>query len=440
MAVADLVETRQAEARKLGLIYDYLHGRHARPYQPGRLAEEYAWIRDRATVNVMPLVVETFVSSLFVDGYRPKNDSENVAAWDIDWQANRMDARQAMLWRSMVSYGAGYLWLRESMSGAVAWRPKSPRFCTSLYDDPLADEYPVEALLIDEQRPSQGIYVDRERIAKVAIDPTSGKVTEEASKPHRFGFVPVIRAVNRWDADGNVEGEVYGLIRQQDQVNFTTQGLLITTLYQAFQQWHAAGWVLEEDASGRPVEPKAGPGKILIAEDADVKFGQFDQADLGGYLESRQSALQLAAMVAQISPQDLGASTVANISAEALLSLEVGKRRKVAGMQTSGGEAVEQAFRTSAAIRGDADGAADTSSQVTWRGDIGESFASIVDGLTKLHAVGVPLAWLVERIPGVTQTDAERIMALAEDQSMQDAQAQAAAFGIGGLTADAAVA
>jgi len=81
-------------------------------------------------------------------------------------------------------------------------------------------------------------------------------------------------------------------------------------------------------------------------------------------------------------------------------------------------------------LRGDEAGASDVSSQVTWRGDVGESFASIVDGLTKLNAIGVPLAWLVERIPGVTQTDSERIMALFEESQNAAAVAQARSFGV----------
>ena len=85
------------------------------------------------------------------------------------------------------------------------------------------------------------------------------------------------------------------------------------------------------------------------------------------------------------------------------------------GLQTSAGESVEQSFRVSAALRGDAVGAADTSAQVQWRADLGESFASKVDGLVKLSSIGFPLEFLAERVPGVTQRDLEDLKAMLSD-------------------------
>src|SRR5690606_40753594 len=53
------------------------------------------------------LIVRTSVQQLYVDGYTTQDDADAQTIWGI-WQANRWDARQIGLHRSVSTYGVAY--------------------------------------------------------------------------------------------------------------------------------------------------------------------------------------------------------------------------------------------------------------------------------------------------------------------------------------------
>ncbi|WP_245738357.1 phage portal protein [Streptomyces sparsogenes] len=411
-----LLEMREGEQTRLQKIADYMCGKHSSVYVPRGARAEYRWLIERARVNILPLVVTVVAQNMYVDGYRPAGSDENAAPWRV-WQANRMDARQHGIHRSVLTYGAAYAVVMPGKPVPVI-TPFSPRRMTAVYADSVNDEWPIYGVeerlenTKDGKRRIVRLYDDRARYTLV------GKPDGSQLKPdgadwgmeHRLGVCPIVRYVNTQDLDGDgVIGEVEPLFDVQDQLNMTTFNLLMAQQYAAFRQRWVTGMAPPVDESGNPMEPfKSRVDGLFVAEDADTKFGEFDATDLTGYLKSREASIRHAATISQVPPYHLLGEMV-NLSAEALAAARDGLDGKTDERESLCGESHEQLLRLVGLASNDLGAWEDTAAQVVWRDTSARSLAQTVDALGKLVTMlGVPPQELWERVPGVTQTDVER--------------------------------
>lgn len=426
----DLHKVHEAERDPLDVIEHYMAGKHSSVYVPKTARREFRWLLDRSRVNILPLVIDTLAQSLYVVGYRAARSSENAAPWDI-WQANRMDARQSGVHRSALTYGVSFV---VGLPGdpAPVLKARSPRDLTAVYADVVDDEWPQFAL---ERLPMDGHFrlYDATNIYDLHHDKQTKNFAVTNVAEHGFGYTPVVRFLNRYDLDGHMVGEVAPLIPLQDQINFTTFGLLMAQQYAAFRQRWVTGMAVPEDEKGQPIEPlNVAVNRLLVAEDPDTKFGEFGQTDLSGYINSRESTLRHMATISQVPPHNL-LGQMANLSAEALVAAESGQQRKITERKASFGESWEQVLRMAAWFNGDMDNANDMSAQVVWRDTEARSLSSTVDALGKLaQMLGVPPQELWDQVPGVTAQDVDRWRAAAATgdslgafAAMLDAQTQA---------------
>ena len=439
-----ILELRQPEQRRLDKIAAYVRGQQASVYVPRGARQEYRWLIKRSKVNILPLVITVVAQALYVEGYRPAKGDENAEPWEM-WQANRLDRRQHGLHRSALKYGAAYnVVLPGELQGkrVPVIRPVSPRRLTAVYEDPVDDEWPLYALEeVIHNVPGGG----KKRLVKLYDDThrytLDGKVggktlemREGGAEEHGLGVCPVVRFLSEDDLDGELCGEVEPLYDLQDQLNMTTFGLLMAQQYAAFRQRWVTGMVVQEDENGNPIEPfNSSVSRLWVGEDADIKFGEFGQTDLKGYLDSREATIRHTATTSQTPPHNLLGQMV-NLSAEALAAAESGLQRKVAERKSTFGESWEQTLRLAGKAAGDTKAWEDLSAQVVWRDVEARSLAQTVDALGKLaQMLGVPAQELWERIPGVSQTDVMRWKATAKradakaqlndiiDRQMQDA-------------------
>ncbi|WP_458089501.1 phage portal protein [Streptomyces malaysiensis] len=411
-----LLELRKGEQDRLDRIQRYMCGKHDSVYVPRGARAEYRWLIERARVNVLPLVVKVVAQNMYVDGYRPAGSDENAGPWQV-WQANRMDARQHGIHRSVLTYGAAYAVVMPGKPVPVI-TPFSPRRMTALYGDPVNDEWPIFAVEDRVENTRGGkrrvvrVYDDQARYTLV------GKVDGSQLAPdgdqwlmrHNLGVCPVVRYINLEDLDGDgVIGEVEPLIEIQDQLNMTTFGLLMAQQYAAFRQRWVTGMAPPLDEQGNPIEPfRSRVDGLFVAEDADTKFGEFGATDLKGYLDSRESTVRNIATISQVPPYHLLGQMV-NLSAEALAAARDGLDRNVDEHESLCGEGHEQTLRLAGLAADDKAAWEDTAAQVVWRDTSARSLAQTVDALGKLVTMlGVPPQELWERVPGVTQTDVER--------------------------------
>lgn len=451
-----LIRARRDEARRLSVIHEYVKNRIIDIYIPEKANDEYRKVVEQSRFNILPLLVSSLANNFFIDGYRPRRQAQNAPIWDAVWQPNRMDARQAGLWRSALQYGLSYATLlpgRLAGSSSAVITPWSPRRLTALYADPLNDEWPMYVLTVGHSRPvfidggivnitpvhvyddtyryevsvpsgmvETPVYVGGSRYqggltGDVTVDATHARVAE-----HGMGFAPAVRFLDTFgDLDGCPEGVIEPMLPAQRQLNQATFGLGMAQLYSAFKQRWVTGLEIQEDENGVAREPfNIAVDRLLQAEDADTKFGEFGQTDLSGYLDSRDKTLLFVASSRQIPPHTMVVgNAVSNISAEALAALESGHQQDIAEHRTSFGESAEQLMRAAGKATGDADAWADTSAQVRWRDTTPRSLAQVADALGKLATMlGVPPQALWERIPDVTDQDLEQWKQLAQEDDL----------------------
>lgn len=440
----DILAAGRAEAARLELIHAYLRGTYTpKQYIPRKAISqgaevEYAAIIARSKQPILSLVVDALSQNLCVDGFRPARASENAAGW-AHWQANRMDARQEAVHRGAVQYGAHYLAVLPGKP-APAWRPVSARNMTAVYEDAANDEWPLFALERWARGSASGTQrawrlYDGEQVYTLTGDTalSGGFALDGVAKVERHdtGFVPVVRYLGTADPDGDVLGEVWPLLVFQDQLDGSTYNLEMAQALAVHRQRWGTGLGIETDDNGQPVEPfKAAIDRLWVAEDPDVKFGEFGQTDIKPWLDAREDTRRAMAIKSQLPPGHM-LGEMANLSAEALAATEAPQQRRGKSFKTNLGESHEQAFRLDALQSGDEAGWLDTSAQVVWADKESRSLSQVADALGKLAAqLGIPPRGLWEKIPGVTDGDLENWERMAVEDTQRAANAQAVAIGM----------
>lgn len=424
---AELIAAHARDLReedgRIGLVRRYLQGGHDLPYMPKGARLEYRRLAERSITNWLPLISETFVQNLHVDGFRPAKVAENSRPWSY-WQANGLDARQGIAHRGALEYGASYVLVLKG-DRAPLMRPISPTRALAWYEDE-DDEWPV-AGLIAKGRTITGdlLYevLDGESVYTVVDPKDSDRLIVASSEDHGMRRTPLVRFRDRLD------GEAAGIIRPlktlQDRVNEVVFALMVAMQYASFRQRWATGLAIPEveerdPATGEvigttPKEPfEAAVDRLWVTDNPDARFGDFAQTEVSGHLTAYDSTVRTLAGLAQISPNILTGDLV-NLSADALAQMEAATQRRIGSFETIFGESWEQAFRLAAFAAGDREAASDTSSEVRWRDTEARSLAQTVDALGKIaQMLAVPPEALWEKIPGVTDGDVQRWKTAAE--------------------------
>lgn len=415
----------------LDRIYDYMKGLRGRPTIPEEAEQEVKDLAKLAVRNVLPMIRDSFAQNLCVVGYRGATAQDNAPAW-ASWQRNRMDARQTEVYNPALTYGASYVAAHPAGKGPI-WRPRSPRQLLAVYEDPQLDQWPQFALetwldVSDAKPHRRGLLyddthlypLDLGELPTIPIDPSRsmpiypisvGDPIEHGATDDGEPVCPVVRFVNGRDADDMIVGEIAPLIIDQQAINSVNFDRLIVSRFGAFPQKVISGW------SGTPSEVlKASAKHVWSFEDDFVKVQSLPAASVAGYNEILEEMMASIAMKAQISPAQIVGKLV-NLSAEALAAAEANQQRKLGAKRGSFGESWEQVFRLDASMSGDTATAGDTSAEVMWADTEARSFATVVDGITKLVSAGIPVAPLLPLIPGLSQ---QQIGAIKD--AMQQAQ------------------
>lgn len=436
-----ILDASRDEDNRLARVSQYLKGTYpTKAYIPQNASNraahaEYLGILNRSRVPVLSLVVDSLAQNLYVDGYRPARSAENAAGWE-HWQSNQMDAEQARVHRAAIAYGAAYLVVLPG-SPVPVWRPVSPKRMRAVYADRLNDEWPTFALETWDEWTVDGPVKRYRLYDDVAVHDLRGSVNSwgaveyMGTAAHNTGFCPVVRYLGDMDLDAEVVGEVEPLIPLQDQLDATTFNLEMAQQYAVHRQRWVTGMAVPEDDNGKPIEPfKAALDRLWVAEDADTKFGEFEQTTIKDWLDAREATLRHIAIKSQTPPGSL-LGTMINLSAEALAAAEAPQQRRVGSYKTSFGESHEQAFRLDALQAGNLAGWEDQSAQVVWRDTESRSLAQVADALGKLSvSLGIPARGLWEKIPGVTDQDLDSWEAMRTQEMAQAADMAARSFGV----------
>lgn len=445
--IAQHAASMQPEAHH-GYIKRYLDGKHDLPILPDDAERRriYEALAQRAVTNLLPRVSDTFVKLLTVDGIRTKAKLENEPAWDF-WQANKLDARQTIVHRGAIEYGASYVLVLPGEKAPVM-TPLDPLRSMAWYEDE-DDEWPVYGIrhrgrVLLGGKPDETAdrweYIDNEAVYTLIVPSDgSGKVRLEG-KPmlHGLGVTPLVRFRDR--LDGAPVGIIRPLITPQDRINDTVFALNIAMFFASFRQRYGTG--LEIPIDERPTIPNpADPGgpeidnpmygqpvaefdaaidRLWVTASKDAKFGEFNQTLVDGHLAAIHQAQTTMAVLGQL-PAGMLKGDLVNVSADALATLYDVTNRQAQVYELLFGEAWEQAFRLGAVAQGQR---IPEDAEIRWRDTTPANLATTVDALGKLvQMLGVPdeAAW--EMIPGRTEGDFVRWRAMREEQAKRDAAA-----------------
>ncbi|MFG2183082.1 phage portal protein [Streptomyces abikoensis] len=411
---------RKREMPELVRVDQYMRGVQDAPYLPKRAEAEFRRLVARSVENWLPLIVAVIAQNLRVEGYRSTDNPEDLEPWRY-WSANQLDSRQNAVHRSALVFGRGYVAVTPGDAGPTI-RPVSPLSVTGVAED--ADNEWLDGAVRSLGRTRRDgktferwqVWDDRaitEVLTPEGEHERADKWIVGAPEPHGLSRCPVVAFRNRWaDAPDTLPhelGEVAPLIPIQDRLNETILNTKIAESYSAFRQRWASGISIPRDPeTGQPVETfRAAVDRLWMVENKDVRFGEFQQTDLGGYLASREAAVKAMSAIAQVPPHYLLGGMV-NISADALTAAMSGLSHRVGERQTMYGESWEQVLRLAAEADGQESAAGDMSARIIWHDAEARSLSATVDALGKLaQTLGVPAEALWERVPGVTAFDVE---------------------------------
>ena len=184
--------------------------------------------------------------------------------------------------------------------------------------------------------------------------------------------------------------------------------LALAGYFGAHRQRWVTGLELYRDSNDKPREPfNTAVDKLWQSENPDVKFGEFQQTDLSGYINAiEQKVLHIA--VTTRTPRHYLIQQGQSPSGDAIQAAESGLVKKVERKQRELGEGFEEALRLARRFQGATDSPPD--SEVVWRSAETHTPGVIVDSVIKLYIGGlIPRSFALEKA-GLTQTEIRKIL------------------------------
>jgi hypothetical protein len=391
---------------------------------PRQSSRELKYLEEISRTPWLGLVVTTVAQCMYVDNYRSSIDDEDPkrGPW-WTWSRNGFDKRQIAVHRAALTYGYSYVKVLpgEDYRGEpmAVMKGVSPRKMWAVYEDPAVDDWPMYAMHVEAQ-PKNSYMVrlyDEEFEYFLSTDSEGSKFEFIEHRAHEAGVPPVVRYTNQLDLDGRADGEVEQFIGPARRINKTAYDRLLAQHFNSWKVRTVAGMAKpdkEEDAELERLRLRQ--QDLLIAEDADTKFGTLDETPLEGFVSSWRADVEALAAVSQTPAHQLTGQLV-NLSAEALAAARAALTQKVYERQKSFGASHGQTLRLASALEGQEDYATDVLGRVSWQDMEIRSLSQAVDALGKAATMlEVPKRALWGRIPGVERPDVDEWARLAKDE------------------------
>lgn len=285
--------------------------------------------------NFLETIVDALISRLDVVGFTSEDSSagdtasedgetDDIGAICMDWwAANRMDARQNVVYDYTLGEGDCFVFIDyDPVNQRPRYSVNKPYNCKAIYSDDDPDEmlYAVKVWNTD-QRHSIGEMNDPEtlqtsrpepikrmnvywpdRVEKWFTPHSNAGDTKAMWFPHfddgDAGWpvmltghdgkplgIPVVHFRNQPRGRQYGRSEVWSEIPQQDGLNKLILDLHAVADYEGAERW--ATGLTAEDAGAL----KRAPGEVWVAGSSEAKFGQFEQAQVDGLLAAINAAL-----------------------------------------------------------------------------------------------------------------------------------------------------
>lgn len=354
-AVARLDAKREVWRRELDCANRFMTNDQDVQYMVPALADELG-DRIAAAIVALPLaIVDAFENRLDVEGFRfPGQPSGDADLWEI-WQSNDMDAQsqQGHFDAIGLSRAAAIVGARDG-SGLPLITVESALDCVwDRRPHDLSVARALKAWKEDDGSMWRSLYLPGVRYT-LTSDAGEWRIVAEDS--HGIDRIPVVPLVNRPRLrvrDGRSEFEP--LIPLINAINKMATDMMVSAEYHAMPR----RWVFGMKKSDF-IDPKTGKavtmwskiaGRIWANENADVKVGQFPEADLGNFRQTIRMILQVSAQLAGLPPHYFAEGGQNPASADAIRSAETQLVKRVERKQTYFGQAWEEVARVAMLFR-----------------------------------------------------------------------------------------
>jgi hypothetical protein len=376
------------------LRYDqYLRGQQPLTFMSDAMRSEFGDQITSLVLNWCELGTEAYENRVDVEGFRfPGESAGDEALWST-WQANNMDEQSSMghtdaiaLSRAAVIVGspeAGddepVMTVESAFDTAWIRSPKSGAITSGL-----------KRWTEDDGTEFANLYVPG---ATHTLWWRKGRWVDAKTDQHgveRPLLVPLVNRPRTKFRDGRSEFE--SIIGLADAANKMATDMMISGEYHAMPRRWAFGLKRDDfvDANGNKKSAWAfTKGRLWANENANVKVGQFPEADLKNFHDTIRLLAQLASQILAL-PDDYMSFTSDNPpSADALRAAESRMVKRCERKHTYFGGTWEEAMRLSLRIKTGSFDAKARSLETVWRNPATPTVAQKADAVVKLHADGV---------------------------------------------------
>lgn len=429
---------------------NYYRGDHPLPFltqaHASKIRSEFRGLLQASRSNFMRLVVDAVEERMRIEGFRLSASSSPQAdqdSWKI-WQANQMDAESQVAMTESLIKGVSYLsvWpsdtpggyptiaVEDALQTVIAYQAGSNfRQRTAglkVWVDEWTGDFRANVYMPD------GIYKFF-RKGEIPTAPTTGTLAGQRPQwqmwlpladpdfvvPNPFGVVPIIPIRNRPRLLVEGESEIYDVTPSQDRINGELFMRGIAGYMGAHRQRYVTGLKLMDDDTGTPEEPfDAAIDRLWATEDPDVKFGEFEQTDLTGYIKAiEQDVMHIA--VTTRTPRHYLFQEGQSPSGDAIQSAEAGLVKKCLRKARPWGEGFEEALNLARRMAGQTDAPID--SEIVWANPEVQTEAEITDATIKQFQAGlIPWEAALAKL-GYTQTEIARFSAMRQSDQLTQA-------------------
>ncbi len=438
--------------RLVQLYDDYYEGRHRLAFATSKFREVFGGHISAVTDNWMPMVIQSSVERLRMQGFtlevdddvdpdKPDDgDGTDNGAWDI-CRRNYLDVDFPILATEASKHGEAALlswWDHTSTPGffsrLFSRRSTDTRARITLEDpgqmivrreagDPRRRAAALKRWVEEDETVMANLYLPGHlyRFRRKKDGDWGPRELDgiPAVETNPLGIVPVVPIVNDPHMKpclppqsllaaphnaprvgiGLGRSDLADLISTQDQINKLLCDLMIASEFGAFKQRWATGLETEDESEVperlRPAF-KAAIDHLWTSEDDKTKFGEFSETQLSNFVAAIENRIQSLASRSRTPPHYLLGSSGTFPSGESLKATETGLVAKSNGKKSSFGGGVEEAARIALFIEKGERAASTFRSRVAWASSESRSESEFVDSLVKKLSIGVPKEQLWE--------------------------------------------
>lgn len=302
------IDRIRAKLPAVNLATDYYAGRHRLAFATEKWETTFGQTFRAFADNFCPRVVDAKAERLRLAGVRVlregKPDKDLSVRVARAMERARLDRRQGNVHTAALKHGDAYVivWPDEDQRARLYINQADKVVVRWSEEEPGEIEIAAKVWRRKDKRVRVNLYYE-DRIEKyVTTNSTQGGIPEKARgrfQPHMddgevwpldnpLGVVPVVPFVNNGMEGEDGTSELKDVVPLQDALNKTVADMLIAQEFAGYPQRWAIGLEEEIDQeTQQPIPPmKTGIERMVVSDDPNTRFGQFEPADVTKFLAS----------------------------------------------------------------------------------------------------------------------------------------------------------